>query len=119
MVNNQWSLVIFLVRRGAPFRELLRGSEREIELNELPLILQHSYQIDRHNEFRGLGSKTLPFLQESDNLRSTSCQFLAIPEEEGESSRRTPCSDRKSTRLNSSHTVISYAVFCLKKKKRQ
>src|SRR5256885_10049055 len=26
--------------------------------------------------------------------------------------------DRKSTRLNSSHLVISYAVFCLKKKKR-
>src|SRR5436190_5187060 len=30
---------------------------------------------------------------------------------------RKACSDRKSTRLNSSHTVISYAVFCLKKKK--
>src|SRR5256885_3137793 len=28
-------------------------------------------------------------------------------------------SDRKSTRLNSSHLVISYAVFCLKKKKQQ
>src|SRR5205807_4003331 len=27
--------------------------------------------------------------------------------------------DRKSTRLNSSHLVISYAVFCLKKKNRQ
>src|SRR5256885_4298818 len=27
--------------------------------------------------------------------------------------------DRKSTRLNSSHLVISYAVFCLKKKKHQ
>src|SRR5260221_3540743 len=27
--------------------------------------------------------------------------------------------DRKSTRLNSSHTVISYAVFCLKKKKEE
>src|SRR5438034_5312546 len=27
-----------------------------------------------------------------------------------------PDADRKSTRLNSSHTVISYAVFCLKKK---
>src|SRR3954466_5850115 len=26
--------------------------------------------------------------------------------------------DRKSTRLNSSHTIISYAVFCLKKKKK-
>src|SRR2546430_12528616 len=29
---------------------------------------------------------------------------------------RPPCSDRKSTRLNSSHSQISYAVFCLKKK---
>src|SRR3954466_13539758 len=27
------------------------------------------------------------------------------------------CADRKSTHLNSSHTIISYAVFCLKKKK--
>src|SRR5438034_6043715 len=31
--------------------------------------------------------------------------------------RIPPREDRKSTRLNSSHTVISYAVFCLKKKK--
>src|SRR2546426_8102026 len=30
---------------------------------------------------------------------------------------RSPYVDRKSTRLNSSHLVISYAVFCLKKKK--
>src|SRR2546426_8365332 len=30
---------------------------------------------------------------------------------------REICRDRKSTRLNSSHLVISYAVFCLKKKK--
>src|SRR5438094_5066628 len=29
-----------------------------------------------------------------------------------------PVSDRKSTRLNSSHRTISYAVFCLKKKKK-
>src|SRR2546426_3938732 len=37
------------------------------------------------------------------------------------SNRRLPESlrtDRKSTRLNSSHLVISYAVFCLKKKKK-
>src|SRR5260221_9412541 len=31
---------------------------------------------------------------------------------------RVGLEDRKSTRLNSSHTVISYAVFCLKKKKK-
>src|SRR2546430_5492841 len=30
-----------------------------------------------------------------------------------------PSRDRKSTRLNSSHSQISYAVFCLKKKKNQ
>src|SRR5258708_27657464 len=30
-----------------------------------------------------------------------------------------PGTDRKSTRLNSSHQIISYAVFCLKKKKKQ
>src|SRR5256885_11754334 len=30
--------------------------------------------------------------------------------------KRRYCKDRKSTRLNSSHLVISYAVFCLKKK---
>src|SRR6266853_4632023 len=31
----------------------------------------------------------------------------------------TPPRDRKSTRLNSSHSQISYAVFCLKKKKKK
>src|SRR5205807_9719239 len=36
----------------------------------------------------------------------------------GDSGRAAPCRDRKSTRLNSSHLVISYAVFCLKKKKK-
>src|SRR6202012_6278670 len=37
--------------------------------------------------------------------------------EEHEVAREAVPSDRKSTRLNSSHTVISYAVFCLKKNK--
>src|SRR5260221_6441630 len=38
------------------------------------------------------------------------------PGSEGDG-RAVHAEDRKSTRLNSSHTVISYAVFCLKKKK--
>src|SRR5256885_4550853 len=37
---------------------------------------------------------------------------------ESEKAKRSRA-DRKSTRLNSSHLVISYAVFCLKKKKKQ
>src|SRR3989454_4586117 len=32
---------------------------------------------------------------------------------------QNPLEDRKSTRLNSSHLVISYAVFCLKKKRQE
>src|SRR5438034_1482030 len=36
----------------------------------------------------------------------------------GEQAEAVAPRDRKSTRLNSSHTVISYAVFCLKKKKK-
>src|SRR2546426_8396160 len=38
-------------------------------------------------------------------------------DEAGESASYRIPRDRKSTRLNSSHLVISYAVFCLKKKK--
>src|SRR5437773_8051645 len=41
--------------------------------------------------------------------------IAAVPEQRGDRLAR----DRKSTRLNSSHITISYAVFCLKKKKKQ
>src|SRR2546430_7944157 len=37
----------------------------------------------------------------------------------GKGARARILGDRKSTRLNSSHSQISYAVFCLKKKKKQ
>src|SRR5438132_3009132 len=46
-------------------------------------------------------------------LEALELQFTARLGGELGSERR----DRKSTRLNSSHTVISYAVFCLKKKR--
>src|SRR2546422_6893869 len=41
----------------------------------------------------------------------------ACPEEPPKASGEKRSRDRKSTRLNSSHGYISYAVFCLKKKK--
>src|SRR3712207_8196813 len=40
-----------------------------------------------------------------------------VAREVGEEPVPVPAEDRKSTRLNSSHANISYAVFCLKKKK--
>src|SRR5437588_9208562 len=48
----------------------------------------------------------------------SSCVLSSLRASLGSSSRRAQ-EDRKSTRLNSSHTVISYAVFCLKKKKKK
>src|SRR3712207_8919198 len=42
----------------------------------------------------------------------------ASPDGAGGRRRSPPSLDRKSTRLNSSHANISYAVFCLKKKKK-
>src|SRR5690349_1053020 len=47
-----------------------------------------------------------------------SADRLAQPAVGGEG-RVDPDQDRKSTRLNSSHVEISYAVFCLKKKKQK
>src|SRR5690349_23994004 len=53
------------------------------------------------------GSKSLvkAFVTEIADALGPGCQPVA------------PAQDRKSTRLNSSHVEISYAVFCLKKKK--
>src|SRR5437879_7917937 len=46
---------------------------------------------------------------------------VPVGDADGEVAERVGCDveDRKSTRLNSSHRCISYAVFCLKKKKKQ
>src|SRR3712207_7623257 len=62
--------------------------------------------------------RTLP--PSSSKSRTTSpCSSMSVNVDR---SRRLPQNrdeDRKSTRLNSSHANISYAVFCLKKKKQQ
>src|SRR5207249_10700576 len=50
------------------------------------------------------------------NTERRTCRRCRNPEAGGPSSA---CRDRKSTRLNSSHVSISYAVFCLKKKKKK
>src|SRR2546422_3402448 len=51
----------------------------------------------------------------------TTSGFATVPvadhEPGGEGERHVEVTDRKSTRLNSSHGYISYAVFCLEKKK--
>src|SRR2546430_5067637 len=96
---------------------------------------------DKRFVFEGYQGKTyLFFFQAEDGIRDltvTGVQTCALPISErpgppgnrGSGGVRTRAcralqggalqGDRKSTRLNSSHSQISYAVFCLKKKKRR
>src|SRR2546426_5031045 len=59
-------------------------------------------------------SRTSKRMNEKTNAMHT--RYTASMKVEQRASRDR---DRKSTRLNSSHLVISYAVFCLKKKKKK
>src|SRR5256885_4925063 len=54
-----------------------------------------------------------------DGRRALPPGGVLLPDRRSRAGRSRFPTDRKSTRLNSSHLVISYAVFCLKKKKRQ
>src|SRR6266478_7757627 len=59
----------------------------------------------------------LPIIARLRNRQARRPGAGALPESPGTMGRLTWRLDRKSTRLNSSHSQISYAVFCLKKKK--
>src|SRR2546426_7540081 len=73
--------------------------------------------------FRSLGGNDLGVMQPEE--QQDQCITLRLVEDGQEVGAARPPApaprdhegDRKSTRLNSSHLVISYAVFCLKKKK--
>src|SRR2546422_7910388 len=94
-----YSLFFFLMIRRPPrstlfpYTTLFRSGHRIVVLTATVLALAGSIAL-----FPFLGSEFVPILNEGS---------LA------------PLTDRKSTRLNSSHGYISYAVFCLKKKKKK
>src|SRR2546426_7998593 len=81
-----------------PYTTLFRSVERHRE------PIQSSSRSPRRHTSRGSGEHRAE-RGSPDGLR-------------GQPSRPGQQRDRKSTRLNSSHLVISYAVFCLKKKKK-
>src|SRR5947209_11339798 len=84
-------------------KQLLKTREKQ-ERNDLKL--QHKYRKQS--------------LKRQDVPRAVKIQMKhQMKREERELSERQKNEDRKSTRLNSSHANISYAVFCLKKKKKQ
>src|SRR5207249_10543846 len=75
---------------------------------------------DAHRDRRAAGAGWHRNLHQSRGRRRRTLPHESRPTPRPQNSPRpNPQRDRKSTRLNSSHVSISYAVFCLKKKKRQ
>src|SRR2546426_6206021 len=79
---------------------------RSLENIEIPLY----YQDRPEHESRELARQLAARVGLEDRLQHKPFELS------GGQQQRVAIADRKSTRLNSSHLVISYAVFCLKKK---
>src|SRR5690606_41851122 len=93
------------------------------------LSLHDALPISLASSFRGLLYETDLVVLDSEELTELCAQMLEYKESTSAHAdffgkrlqdffRWTAQLDRKSTRLNSSHVKISYAVFCLKKKKK-
>src|SRR2546421_6317279 len=67
--------------------------------------------------FRSLESPASSVFRTHSSQRQSTYPVQPLGESPGNQNTANRRGDRKSTRLNSSHDQISYAVFCLKKKK--
>src|SRR5207249_7378973 len=82
----------------------------------VPVIRPESPIIGTGIEYRAAkDSGQVVVARAAGTVRSVSATEIWVEEDEGDA-YRYKLQDRKSTRLNSSHVSISYAVFCLKKK---
>src|SRR5256885_4137985 len=105
---SQPYIVALMLELLAPTKEkviLEIGTGSGYQTALLAELSQHVYSIERHAELA---------VRAGDILRGLG--YTNFTNVIGDGSAGL---DRKSTRLNSSHLVISYAVFCLKKKKCQ
>src|SRR5439155_16465157 len=73
-------------------------------------LVKFSYIINDGLYFQSLTARSSSQLGQAGPIRQGAKRVLYLCNR---------CRDRKSTRLNSSHVAISYAVFCLKKKKQK
>src|SRR3712207_7356257 len=86
-----------------PYTTLFRSRERRVDRCQQPLVMLLERVVDLTVE----------------RLRRRICQVLVGARRHELTGLVLEGADRKSTRLNSSHANISYAVFCLKKKKQK
>ena len=123
-----------LAEFSSDFQEFREGEivkARVLSLTDAAVILEFGFKsegsvaLDEFKEAPEVGSEVevlLESLEDDDGvvvLSKKKADFLRVWEKirEAHDADRPAKGDRKSTRLNSSHVVISFAVFCLKKKK--
>src|SRR5688500_8271919 len=116
-----------LERQKTPERLFLQLRHKILQIEELSLQLNLTFlvQLEEADAFQeenmsSLRRETYPprhsgFLTAHFDVEGVEFQLIEKRGEAFQISRE----DRKSTRLNSSHLVISYAVFCLKKKNQE
>src|SRR5699024_11969249 len=97
-----------------------------IRLPPIPTLFPYTTLFRSHNIV--ITHKRGNFIRSMDTFNFFQTSFHAVVENPAQKAdafhkispkriHKNPWKDRKSTRLNSSHVSISYAVFCLKKKK--
>src|SRR5437588_1105969 len=100
------------------------GSQRGPKLNAVTEALQlFSAALAHDTQFEVVGVEAESGVSHTpasrdELMRGARQRAEALQERARQGATHQFIPDRKSTRLNSSHTVISYAVFCLKKKKK-
>src|SRR2546430_15451736 len=110
-------------RRGARLSQRRRpvcgrGTSRDAGRRSQPAELCGAFAA--HRALCGAAALTMQILYEEEGDLKVGAVLARAPasfQVESPHGRRSKVKDRKSTRLNSSHSQISYAVFCLKKKK--
>src|SRR2546429_1721940 len=102
----------FLFQTQCDSRELLRYLMEDLGLDsqDRDIVRMHTDLNDFLFRETKAGKRVVLFIDEAQNLSDSVLETVRL---------LSDFEDRKSTRLNSSHGYISYAVFCLKKKKNQ
>src|SRR5690625_5436296 len=131
-MKNAWMLLLVmlslsLVTPDTCQAQILKGFGKKVE-NKLKNKVEEKAErhvdktintVDRKSDesieeaVKGDGNKT------KTNKKETSKQSKNVKQNSKAIDQNIPVRDRKSTRLNSSHVAISYAVFCLTKKHNQ
>src|SRR5690606_40303962 len=101
-----WKLLIMLMFPNYLFYQRIK-SGKIFEYNFKVTVMKINQQFNSINEFHKFSNLPKP---EHPLISLIDYSLVHYPDEYSK--------DRKSTRLNSSHVKISYAVFCLKKKKK-